>query len=65
VIGAFEVVTFPLGGDPIMKPVGPVYPDSYKPRLPAASSLQTDNNLGFSGGDVAPTLPGSRFRVFE
>jgi putative exosortase-associated protein (TIGR04073 family) len=64
-IGAFEVVTFPIPSEPIMKPVGPVYPDSYKPRLPAASSLQTDNNLGFSGGDVVPIVPGSRFRIFE
>jgi hypothetical protein len=25
----------------------------------------TDTNLGFSGGDVAPFIPGSRFRIFD
>jgi putative exosortase-associated protein (TIGR04073 family) len=43
----------------------PVYPDSYKPRLVADQIFATDTNLGFSGGDVAPFVPGSRFRIFD
>jgi putative exosortase-associated protein (TIGR04073 family) len=53
-LGAFEVATFPLPPyDPqftsYLKPA-PAFPDTY---------------MGFSGGDVAPFLIGSRFRVFD
>jgi hypothetical protein len=27
--------------------------------------LDTDHSMGFSGGEVAPWFPGSRFRVFD
>jgi len=27
--------------------------------------LQPDTALGFSGGDLAPMIPGSRFRIFD
>ena len=27
--------------------------------------FDTDTYTGFSGGDVAPFIPGSRFRVFD
>jgi hypothetical protein len=27
--------------------------------------FDTDTYMGFSGGDVAPFIPGSRFRVFD
>jgi hypothetical protein len=43
----------------------PVYPDNYTPDLVEDSTIATDTNLGFSGGDVMPFLPGSRFRVFD
>jgi hypothetical protein len=43
----------------------PVYPDSYTPNLVEDSSFATDTNLGFSGGDVNPLMPGSRFRIFD
>ena len=43
----------------------PVYPDSYKPGLIASPTYATDSALGFSGGDVAPMVPGSRFRIFD
>ena len=43
----------------------PVYPASYEPGLTANSFWDTDNTLGFSGGEVAPFVPGSRFRVFD
>ena len=74
-VGVGEIVTFPIPSyEPWLKPgnrlmpdatVGPTYPDSYKPGLVADSVFETDTNLGFSGGDVAPLVPGSRFRIFD
>src|SRR5688572_1888081 len=68
-IGIYEVVTAPF---PPYEPVatdylapGPVYPDNYRPSLLEDSMFATDSNLGFSGGDVAPFIPGSRFRIFD
>jgi hypothetical protein len=43
----------------------PVYPESYKPGLVSDSLFDTDTYTGFSGGDVAPWVPGSRFSVFD
>lgn len=68
-IGLYEIVTFPIPSyDPIatryLTP-NPVYPDSYKPGLPEDSIFATDSTLGFSGGEVAPLIPGSRFKVFN
>lgn len=75
VVGAFEVLTFPLPGyGPYLAPgnplfpditVNPVYPDSYKPRFLADPTVGADATLGFSGGDIAPMIPGSRFRIFD
>jgi putative exosortase-associated protein (TIGR04073 family) len=72
-LGVYEVVTFPLpspghGYDPICTdylPAKPVSPDNYKPALLEDSNFATDTNVGFSGGDVAPFWPGSRFRIFD
>src|SRR6266571_8054474 len=68
-IGIYEVVTAPF---PPYDPVctdhfapGAVYPDNYLPGLLEDSMFATDSNLGFSGGDVAPFIPGSRFRIFD
>ena len=68
-IGIYEVVTapFPPYG-PVFTDsfaVNPVYPDNYAPYLLEDSMFATDTNLGFSGGDVAPMVPGSRFRIFD
>ena len=72
-VGVFEVLTFPIpmpgsGYGPIfphyLKP-GPVYPDSYKPGLISGSLFDTDTYTGFSGGEVAPIIPGSRFKIFD
>jgi putative exosortase-associated protein (TIGR04073 family) len=41
------------------------YPASYKPGLIDDSFFNTDSSLGFSGGDVMPFLPGSRFKIFD
>ena len=68
-IGLYEVVTAPF---PPFHPVftdkfapGPVYPDNYTPGLIADSMFATDTELGYSGGDVLPFIPGVRFRVFD
>jgi len=68
-IGIYEVVTapFPPYGPVCTEyfSVNPVYPDNYTPGLLEDSMFATDTNLGFSGGDVAPMVPGSRFRIFD
>lgn len=65
-VGVYEIVTFPFPTyDPIFLPSEPVYPDSYSPGLIADPTFGPDVALGFSGGDVAPMIPGSRFRVFD
>lgn len=55
--------TYPWGG--MVLPENPVYPDAYKPGILADSIFATDTALGFGGGDVAPMIPGSRFKVFD
>ena len=67
--GIYEVITFPI---PSYEPVltsyqtpSPNFPDSYKPGLPNDPLFDTDTALGFSGGDVAPWVPGSRFAIFR
>ena len=68
-VGLYEVVTFPIPSyDPVLTNYltpAPVYPDSYKPGLPDDPIFATDTALGFSGGDVAPIVPGSRFGIFR
>jgi putative exosortase-associated protein (TIGR04073 family) len=71
VCGAYQVVTFPAGDtlsqssfDKKYVPQDTAYPDSYRPDLINDTTFQTDTYFGFSGGDVAPFVPGSRFSVF-
>jgi putative exosortase-associated protein (TIGR04073 family) len=67
-IGAFEILTFPIptpNYDPIFLPAEPVYPDSYRPALIADPTFGPDAALGFSGGDVAPFIAGSRFHIYD
>ncbi len=68
-VGIYEIVTAPF---PPYHPVltnyltpKPGYPDAYQPRKWSDPVFDTDHNLGFSGGDVAPWFPGSRFTVFD
>lgn len=68
-IGVYEMVTAPL---PPYGPIftnhfapDPVYPDNFAPGVLADSMFATDTSIGFSGGDVVPFIPGSRFRVFD
>ena len=73
-LGLWEILTFPIPNHG--KSYGPIatryysirpgYPDSYAPaRISGDTTTETDVNLGFAGGDVAPFIPGSRFRVFD
>jgi putative exosortase-associated protein (TIGR04073 family) len=65
-VGVYEVITFPFPDyDPVFLPENPVYPDSYKPNRLADPTFGPDPSLGFSGGDIAPMIPGSRFRIFD
>jgi len=65
VVGAVEIVSFPIPSEPYFKPEKPVYPDVYKPGVLDSGSIQADAAIGFDSGDVAPFLPGSRFKIFE
>jgi putative exosortase-associated protein (TIGR04073 family) len=71
-MGAYQIVTFPAGNllsqssfDQKYVPKGTVYPDSYRPGLINSTTFQTDTYIGFSGGNVAPFVPGNRFSIFE
>jgi putative exosortase-associated protein (TIGR04073 family) len=74
-LGVWEIATgwLPLEYDPVAKGYSrlweltpdPVYPESYKPGLISDSLFDTDTYSGFSGGDVAPFIPGSRFKIFD
>lgn len=68
-LGLYEVITFPF---PPYHPIftrylapAPVYPDNFAPGLVSDSMFDTDTYIGYGGGDVAPFVPGSRFKVFE
>ena len=68
-LGIFEIATFPI---PSYKPIctntvsaSPQYPDSYRPGLISGSTFNTDTYTGYSGGDIAPFVPGSRFNIYD
>jgi putative exosortase-associated protein (TIGR04073 family) len=60
---SIQTTRYPYGG--IVLPEGPVYPANYEPGLLSDSLFDSDSSLGFSSGDVAPFVPGSRFRIFD
>jgi len=68
-MGLYEIATFPFPPyHPVLTqcvPATPGFPDSYHPGSPDNSTFQTDTYFGFSGGDIAPFVPGSRFTVFQ
>jgi len=67
-VGVYEIATFPFPPyHPVMTkyiPAQPAFPDSYHPGYFDGPTFQTDTYFGFSGGDIAPMVPGSRFQVF-
>ncbi len=68
-VGIYEIITAPFPPyDPVFTDYlspNPQYPDSYKPGIFEDSIFDTDTSVGYSGGEVAPFIPGSRFRVFD
>ncbi|MBN2505810.1 MAG: exosortase system-associated protein, TIGR04073 family [Verrucomicrobia bacterium] len=60
---AYKDTRFPYGG--LRLTPNPAYPDSYVPNLLSDQIFATDTSLGFSGGDIAPMIIGSRFRIFD
>jgi putative exosortase-associated protein (TIGR04073 family) len=58
-----RTTTNPWGGLKLTE--RPPHPDSYRPNLISDALFSTDSSLGFSGGDIAPIIPGSRFRIFD
>jgi putative exosortase-associated protein (TIGR04073 family) len=68
-VGIYEVVTCPFPPyDPVctdyLSP-NPRYPDNYSPDILDDAMFATDSDMGFSGGDIAPWFPGSRFKIFN
>jgi putative exosortase-associated protein (TIGR04073 family) len=68
-LGLVEVATFPL---PSYKPIctntvpaNPQYPASYRPGLVSSSTFDTSTYSGYSGGDIMPYIPGSRFNIYD
>ena len=68
-VGIYEVVTAPFPPyDPVFTHYlseMPTGPDSSRPQMLADPMVGPDTYLGFSGGDIAPMFPGSRFRIFD
>jgi putative exosortase-associated protein (TIGR04073 family) len=68
-LGVYEIVTFPIPSyNPVCTtkiPAQPQCPDNYKPGLISDPLFGTDTYTGYSGGDIAPIIPGSRFKVFD
>lgn len=70
-VGVWEVLSFPISDskdgqyEPIFLPEQPVYPDASRPSFVSDPSWGPDTNLGFSGGSVAPHVPGSKFQIFD
>jgi putative exosortase-associated protein (TIGR04073 family) len=68
-LGIYEVATFPIPSyNPILTgkiPANLQYPDSFKPGLVSDSIFDSDTYSGYTGGDIAPFVPGSRFNIFD
>jgi putative exosortase-associated protein (TIGR04073 family) len=67
-VGLYEILTFPF---PPYHPVLTKYlsplppsPSNYRPSLPNDPLFQTDQYIGFSGGNNFGWVPGSQFNVF-
>ena len=68
-LGLYDIITapFPPYGPVCARnfPSEPAYPDNYKPAVMADSMFETDTVIGFSGGPIAPIVPGNRFQVLS
>lgn len=67
-LGVYEIVTFPIPSyDPIWTDYltpNPAHPANNPPQLLAGPEFDTDTSMGFSGGAIAPFVPGSRFHIY-
>jgi putative exosortase-associated protein (TIGR04073 family) len=61
----YSVATYtdPWGG--MRLPEMPGTPDSYRGGLPATGPMETDDQLGVTGGSIVPFFPFGRFKVNE
>ena len=57
-----KTTRYPWGGLTLTE--HPNFPAVYTPGMQSGLT-DTDTDLGFSGGEVAPGFPGSRFQIFE
>jgi putative exosortase-associated protein (TIGR04073 family) len=68
-VGVYEIVTAPFPPyDPVFTnylTVEAQHPASGRPQMLSDPTVGVDTYLGFSGGDIAPFVPGSRFRIFD
>ena len=68
-LGIYELVTFPIPSyDPVLTDYltpEPAAPASYIPNLVAGPTFDTNDELGFTGGSLAPVVPGSQFHIFS
>lgn len=63
VVGVFDIVTFPIPTDPLIKPEYPVLPDSQSQAPIGSFGVGSDQYLGFQDSAVLPFSPGSEFSV--
>jgi putative exosortase-associated protein (TIGR04073 family) len=57
-----KTTRYPWGGLTLSE--HPNFPAVYAPGI-ESGLMDTDTYLGFSGGEVAPSFPGSRFKLFD
>ena len=55
--------SYPYGG--LKLPADPGYPTTNKPGLPSDPLFDAGGDLGFDGGTIGRSIPGSRFHIFE
>lgn len=68
-VGVYEMVTFPIPSyDPLFTDYltpEPAEPASYYPNLVAGPTFDTNDGLGFTGGTLAPFIPGNQFHIYD
>lgn len=59
--GSVATYTEPFGGMRLSE--YPATPDSYREAWPATSALDTDGNMGITGGSILPFYPFGKFQI--
>lgn len=60
---AVGTTKFPYGGLKLTE--APAYPSNNKPGMSSDPTFDASGDLGFDGGVIGRSIPGSRFRIFE